>query len=492
MKSLTSLERQAVLEIQRNSLPEFIRRSFSIVGGTAQYKHNWHIDYMCEVLNACEKRQLTRVIINMPPRHLKSHCVTVAWPPWLLGRNPGETIMCASYSKELALDLSVKSRHVITSDWYNALFPGTILADDQNTKTKFKTTEGGHRYAVSVGGTATGDGGNFIIIDDPVSAKDANSKIIRDTANEWFGQTAHNRLNDKINGVIIVIMQRLHQNDMTGFLLEQPGWEHIKLPVQFEEKKTYIMGNFSKTVEENEILHPEHMGQVEIDREKHVARNYNFSGQFMQNPAPTGGGEFRQQWLQFYKGKLQPTTMNIYIMVDPANSKRKTSDYSAFVVLGLGSDDNIYLLDMVRDKLNLRERQEELFRLHQKYKPKAVLYEKYGMMVDADAMRESMNYLNYRFNIVEVAGAMNKEDRVRRLIPYFIDGRIWFPENMYRTNWEGKTIDLIEEFIHQELLPFPVGLHDDCVDAMSRIFDTQLIWPAQNNFDYYQFAEGFK
>ena len=179
-------------------------------------------------LNICllaKDGEIKRLIINIPPRFFKSITVSVAWPAWILGHNPGKQIMGASYSKELAMTHSVNCRNVIESDWYRALFPNTILAPDQNTKNKFKTTQGGCRYAVGVGGTITGEGGNFIVMDDLVSAGDSNSRVTRESANNWIGQTAHNRLNDKHNGVLVLVMQRLHQNDATGFLLEQGGWE---------------------------------------------------------------------------------------------------------------------------------------------------------------------------------------------------------------------------------------------------------------------------
>ena len=125
--------------------------------------------------------------------------------------------------------------------------------------------------------------------------------------------------------------------------------------------------------------------------------------------------------------------------------------------------------------------------LHLRWKPKYVLYEKYGMMVDADVMRNAMDQRNYRFTITEVAGKLSKEDRIRRLIPYFADGRVWFPTELIRATYEGVAVDFIQEFIHQEYLTFPVGVHDDMIDSLSRIFDANLIWPGESQVDYYSF-----
>ena len=266
----------------------------------------------------------------------------------------------------------------------------------------------------------------------------------------------------------------------------------LKIPVVAGEDKTYSIGSFSKTVKEGEVLHPSFMDAEAIEREKRAAGVYNFTGQFLQEPNPTGGGEFRLDWLRYYKGKLQSNSYNVYITVDPANSKKQTSDYTAVFVLGLGADENIYVLDMYRDRLNLRERQELIFRLHAKYKPKAILYEQYGLNTDIDAMNEAMNYHNYRFQIIPVGGKLSKEDRIRRLIPYFADNRIYFPETLFKANTDGVMVDLVDEFINEEYLSFPVCIHDDLIDALSRILDTNLIWPGEGTFNYYSFAAGLQ
>ncbi len=375
----------------------------------------------------------------------------------------------------------------MNTDWYQSMFPETRLTKENETA--LETSKRGHRLCTSTGGLLTGLGGNFIILDDPLSLQQAQSMREREKANIWIDSLS-TRLDDKKTGVIIVIMQRLHMNDTTGYLLEKGGWEHLKIPVQAEEKHTYHMGKITKTVEEGELLHPTMFGEVELESEKRALKAYAFSGQYMQSPSPTGGGEFIRDWIQFYDGKLDKSKYNTYIMVDPANSKKSTSDYTCMMVVGLGADKNFYLLDMVRDRLNIREREDRLFELHEKWKPKYVLYEKYGLQVDVDAMKEAMNYRNYRFVITEVGGAMNKNDRIRRLIPYFYDGRIWLPKQLIRANYEAKPVDLIEEFVNQEYITFPVSTHDDMLDALSRLFDApSLSWPGGSTFDYYAFME---
>lgn len=490
MDKQAELEKQLILSIQRNNLAEYVRRVFSIVDPVSTYQHNWHIDMICEYLSACQTGQIKRLIINIPPRHLKSIICSVAFPSWLLGHNPSEKIACISYSHGLAAKHSNDTKAVMNTSWYNAIFPSTKLTKENETL--LETSAKGHRICTSTGGVLTGLGGNYIMLDDPLSVTTAQSMRERDKSNTWVDSLS-TRLDNKKTGVIMVIMQRLHTNDTTGYLLEKGGWEHLKVPLLCEADHIYHIGSFTKEVKEGDILHTGLFGDEEVETAKRELKAYAFSGQYQQNPAPTGGGEFVREWLQYYKGRLSPSGYNTYIMVDPANAKRAHSDYTSMVVVGLGADKNFYILDWVRDRLNIREREERLFELHAKWKPKYVLYEKYGLMVDADTMREAMNYRNYRFIITEVGGTMSKKDRILRLQSYFYDGRFWFPEQLIRANYEGKSVDLIEVFINQEYLTFPVALHDDMFDSLSRILDAPtLAWPGDSSFDYYKFADGFK
>lgn len=194
-----------------------------------------------------------------------------------------------------------------------------------------------------------------------------------------------------------------------------------------------------------------------------------------------GGGEFKREWFQTYT--TQPETiaagMNVYLLVDAANEKRKTSDYTAMWVIGLNADENVYVLDVVQDKLDLVERAREVMRLHRHWKPREVRYEKYGMMADIQYLREVQERENYRFPIVEVGGVTPKNDRIRRLIPYFESGRVYFPTQKHRTQYDGITRNLLEIFLEQEMLSFPVAKHDDMLDALARLVepDLPLIWP---------------
>jgi hypothetical protein len=238
-------------EVYKTSLSAFIQRSFADVGN-GEYHHNWHIDAIAEYLTACKNREIKRLIINMPPRSMKSIAVTIAFPAWLLGNNPKLEIMAASYSQDLSEDHSVFCRKIVQSDWYKHVFPNVVLSE--SLKAKFTTTEGGARRATSITGTSTGKGANFLILDDPLNPGQAVSEAERKTAIRFMQHTWPSRLNDKKNDVSIVVMQRLHEEDPSGFLLSQGEWEHLCLPAINDKRKTISIGKFSKVWEAGEYL----------------------------------------------------------------------------------------------------------------------------------------------------------------------------------------------------------------------------------------------
>lgn len=481
-----TIETERAQALMRRDLAAFTEKVFSHVDPGATYLPNWHIDLIAEYLEACQNGEITRLIINIPPRHLKSISVAVAFPAWLLGHNPSEQIMCASYSQTLSENHSLNCRLVVQSDWYQWLFPHTKIVDDQNTKRKFATTHRGFRIATSVGGTATGEGGNFLIVDDPISADNARSTIMRKEANEWFDRTFSTRLNDKKKGCIIIIMQRLHEEDLTGHLLEKGGWDHLCLPLVAEEDALISKGAVTIERKVGDILHPERMGPIEIQAEKISLGPYGFAGQYQQRPAPEGGGLFRKEWIQYYD-KMYPEDCNIYMFVDPAYTVTHTSDYTAIWIIGAGTDGNLYVLDIVRDKLNVREKEDLMFDLHKKYNAR-VYYESGGTQRDVDWLKRAMDDRNYRFPINEVKcpPKLSKTDRITRLARYFVEGKIYFPRQLFKTNWEGRTVDLVDQFIHEEYLAFDAGKHDDLLDALSRICDVDISYPGKNNIDYYK------
>lgn len=203
---------------------------------------------------------------------------------------------------------------------------------------------------------------------------------------------------------------------------------------------------------------------------------YTFATQMLLDPAKEAGESFRAEWLNYWEAK-NLAKLNTYILCDPASEKKEGSDYTVFVVIGLGSDRNYYVIRILRDRLNMKERCSVLFKLHQEYKPREVGYEKYGMMSDLEYFKERMEYDNYRFNIRPVAGGMKKNDRIKRILPFAAEGRWYMPSFCPYTDYTGRTQDLTKVFLTDEWLPFPYGKHDDILDCMSRIVDVSAVFP---------------
>jgi predicted phage terminase large subunit-like protein len=189
----------------------------------------------------------------------------------------------------------------------------------------------------------------------------------------------------------------------------------------------------------------------------------------LQNPKADAVMGFEEKWLKSWVPNT--TNLNLYILCDPAGEKKRSSDYSVFMVVGLSADNNYYVVDFVRDKLNLAERTRKLFDLHRAYRPEKVGYEKYGMQADIEHIKDVQERENYRFDIIELGGAMPKNDRIRRLVPLFEAGRVFIPELLIKPDYEGRAVNLVEAFIREEYLAFPVSAHDDMLDCLSRICD---------------------
>lgn len=464
----------------------FTQQCFHTVDPAHKYEHNWHIDCIIEYLQAMERGDIRRLIINMPPRSLKSIAVSVAWPAWLLGRNPSSQIITASYSQSLSTKHSVDSRLIIESEWYKQAFPEVSIARDQNEKRKFQTTNRGHRIATSIGGTITGEGGDFLILDDPVKPDEALSEVVREGTNSWIDQTFLTRENDPKTSRALLVMQRLHEDDPSGHLIEKGSWEQLILPAYFEKRTVIEINKKRWTCEEDTFLHEKRIGEDELDKKINELGMRGFAGQYLQRPTADGGGEFKSHWFKYYNNhsrKFSAKGMNIYILYDPANTKKRNAghdpDYTAIMVIGLASDNNYYWLDGVRDRMNPTERVEMLFRIHQKWmsrggKSPIVGVEQYGMMADSFLIDKEKEERNYRFSMVELKGRESKEDRIRRLIPLFENQRVYFPRSIDYTTIDGEYRNLVEIFIKDEISVFPVGRHDDMLDAFARIADSKL------------------
>lgn len=256
---------------------------------------------------------------------------------------------------------------------------------------------------------------------------------------------------------------RYHMNDLYRTMIERKA-----------VKVRQYAATTDGTLDGDPVLIP----REKLDEKYRIMGPYTFACQMLQDPKSTAIDGFTLEDVQFYD-TFYPDTLNKYIIIDPANTKKKSSDYTAAWVIGLGADNNYYVIDMIRDRLSLTERADLILTWHKKYRPMGVGYEQYGMQADIQYLKERMAAINYRFNITPLGGKIAKTDRIRKLLPLFRDHRFYFPHSLYKTSYEGKTEELVDVFIHQELLSFPVPYHDDMLDALARIVDENLrvSWP---------------
>lgn len=463
------------------NISDFTRMAFGIVSPADVYAHNWHIDCIAEHLHAVHEGHIKRLIINVPPRSLKSILCTVSWPAWLLGRDPTTRIITASYGHDLALKHSVWTRKIMESAWYQQMFPGVTLSDDQNTKENFMTNAMGFRKATSVGGSILGDGGDYLIFDDLIKASDARSDTIRENTNSWLSQDFLTRLNQPMESRIVGVMQRFHLLDPTGYLKDSPGWHLLKIPAEAPRKTFIELRGMKWEMEEGELLHEERMDRQYLEDVRNGPNGeFIYTGQYLQDPVPDGGAEFKVEWYQLYESINHYGNMNFYLVVDPGGDKKKKgNDYTAMRLWGLGQDKNYYLAHTVRDRLNTTERVNLIFKLQREFsakcgKPVMVLYKSRGFITEFHAIKERMARETYHFPMIEVVEKGSKNDRIRRMIPACQQRRMWLTRSFTYVDHTKKVRDLTKDFLDHEVAVFPVGAHDDMLDADSELFNEEL------------------
>ena len=362
----------------RNDLYTFMQRAFYELNPRCPFLHNWHVELIASELEKCLRGETTRLIINVPPRSLKSHAASVALPAFILGHNPSAQIICASYGQDLANKHSLDCRTVMSSESYRSVFP-TRLASQKQSVQEFMTTHNGFRLATSVGGTLTGRGADFIIIDDPLKPEEALSESKREAANQWFDHTLRSRLNDKQNGCIIIIMQRLHEDDLVGHVLGQEHWEHVRLPAIAEEDETHIIESCCQpcTVRRRagEALHPEREPLHLLRDLRQMIGEYNFAGQYQQRPSPLGGGMVKAEWFKYYVPGQEPSKFDlIFQSWDTANKSTELSDFSVCTTWGRKKK-GLYLLDVLRQRLDYPQLKRAVISQADRFQPWNILIE---------------------------------------------------------------------------------------------------------------------
>jgi hypothetical protein len=321
--------RRRFFEMQlAEDFPAFIMKVFETVSGGDVFRSNWHIDAMTYQAQRVIDGRLKRLIVTVPPRHLKSIIFSVALPAFLLGHDPTKRIVCVSYSSDLATKHANDFRAVLSSDWYHRIFPGTKISREKNTQTESMTTARGHRLATSLGGTLTGRGADLIVLDDPQKPEEALSEASRNHAAQWFDTTLLSRLDSKTNGAVILVMQRLHEDDLAGRLLEKSGWHHLKIAAIAQQDERVQVGprrRFRRKV--GTIIDSRRESLEALDNLRQSMGALHFS--YQQEPIPLEGNLIKLEWFKEYEVALTYTHGDkLVISIDTAMKGEQLADFS--------------------------------------------------------------------------------------------------------------------------------------------------------------------
>ena len=349
------------------SLRQFVELAWPIIEPANPFVGGFHIDAICEHLEAVTRREIRNLLITVPPRHSKSICASVAWPTWAWTKAPELRFMFASYAADLAIEHAVLSRRVLESAWYQRRWGHLVqLTTDQNIKTHYENSRRGYRMSTSVGGSVTGRGGDHLLVDDAHNLKEIHSDVAREGVNRWYNRVWSSRLNDPKRGTRTIIMQRGHERDLAAQELAKGGYEHLSLPAEWEPTTRVWVGGIEREVPTaevqtalgwrdprttpGELLCPDRFGPDEVRQAKRDLGAYDYAAQHQQRPSPAEGGIIKRTWWKLYS--QPPSAFDRVIQSwDLAFKDLATSSFVVGAVWGeVGADK--YLLDIVRDQLD--------------------------------------------------------------------------------------------------------------------------------------------
>ncbi len=474
------------------SLYDFFKQAWPVIEGNAQFTDSWHIQAIAEHLEAAFERKIKNLLINIPPRTGKTSLISIAFPAWVWIHNPEEKFMYASYSGSLGLEHSLKCRRLIESEWYKSRWGGICnLSKDQKAKGYFENSRGGYRISTSVGGSNTGRGASCLIADDPNSAQEGTSEIKRATANSWWDQVWSTRLNNPKKDVKIVVQQRIHENDITGHIINNDTadeWVKLILPMEFEEKRrarTIVLPTTEGQIwedpraKEGQLLCPDRFSEKEINNYKQDLGSYGFAGQFQQRPAPEEGGIIKKGWFQRWKDATPPDIEFVLQSWDTALTAKEMSAYSACTTWGVFYDhnyiENVILLSMWRDRVEYPELREMTKRLYFDYRdtgkernPQFKGRSPDMCLIEAKASGDPLIQDLAAAGVRAIPFVPNKYgdkiQRVRLITPLIEGGRVWLPA---RPPKYDKLLPYADDFI-EAVSCFPNSESRDLVDTMTQ------------------------
>lgn len=444
-------------ELCSRSLAHFIRRAWPhVIPDRLQW--NWHIEAIAEHLEAVARGEITRLLVNVPPGTSKSTITAVMFPAWLWGPKgqPWHRYIGAAHEQNLAVRDNRLTRELVTSPWYQALWP-IKMAKDQDEKLYFENEHRGFRQACAVA-SMTGRRGHTIVWDDPLNPEKAFSDLHRETALRIFKETLPTRLNNPSTSAIIVVMQRLHEMDPSGYILANDlGYEHLCIPMEFEpgRNKPTSIGWKDPRTKEGELLDPVRFPPSVLETLRTEMGSYGYAGQMQQRPSPRGGGLFKSDWWQFYD--LAPEIEWRAIYADTAQKTKESSDYSVFQCWGRSTAGKAVLLDQIRGKWEAPELlvQGRAFWLkHKAVEGQGALR---ALKVE-DKVSGTGLIQTLRREGIPVLGIQRGTDKLTRALdaaPMVESGNVLLPRN---APW-------LSDFL-AELEAFPNGAHDDQVDPL--------------------------
>ncbi|QZO01255.1 phage terminase large subunit [Chenggangzhangella methanolivorans] len=436
----------------RKDLKVFVEKCFTTLEPGA-YQPNWHIQHICWQLERVARGDVRRLIINVPPRSMKSITVSVAFSAWLMGRDPTKKIIAVSYAEELARKLASDAKTVMQTNWFGTTFPRFGFAGRPRTL-KLETTLKGHRLARGMCGSILGEGADLILVDDPIKATDALSEASRRSVNEAFDNTLRTRLNNKVEGAIVIIMQRLHEDDLVGHVLKSEDWEVVAIPAIAPEDQTYQLSDDPGDVyvrKANEVLHPEREPLEELETLRRAQGSLTFSSQYQQQPLPLEGNIVKREWMRSYVEA--PEEFDLVIASwDTASTLSETADWSVGTVWGAKGLD-FYLLDCLRVRSEVPELRRQIVALAERWDVDQTVVEEGDM---GRAIVQDLRRTRHR-NFIMQKVRIEKQARFLAQSARFESGQVHVP---VKAPWYADWLN--------ELLAFPNGKHDDQVDSTSQ------------------------
>ncbi len=440
--------------------PAFVTKVFETVSPGDVYLPNWHIAAMTYAAGRVMDGAIKRLITTVPPRHLKSIVFSVALPAFLLGRDPTSRIICVSYSSELAVKHANDFRAVMTAQWYRRIFPATRTSREKDTQYETMTTARGYRYATSLHGTLTGRGADLIVLDDPQKPDEALSEVHRNSAGQWFDTTLLSRLDSKSDGAVVIVMQRLHEDDLAGRLLEKGGWHHLKVSAIAEQDEDIPVGpGRIYRRKARTAIDSRRESLEELERLRQQMTELFFSAQYQQEPIPLAGNIIKAEWFKEYE--ITPTYGNndpLIISLDTAMKGTQLADYSVATVW-LARGDDSYLLDLWRERVDYPELKRAVSRLREKYTGASLLVEDKG---SGTSLIQDLRAENRAVIAINPEG--DKLTRAAKISAQFEAGAVFFPK---AAPWLSG--------LKAELLGFPNVRYDDQLDSVTQA----LSWIAQ-------------